>query len=364
MEYRVLDISKDPTEQGFKDSDYDLIVASNTIHATRSLSESLLNVRKLLAPNGRLLLQELYTHSKWINCVLGFLPDWWCGEDDGRVDEPYVGPGRWQDELERAGFDRPHVVVDAEEPHQLNAVMIAKPKGASLKPINSQVTILYDQQGENVTALSQKLQSRGYTVQLCTFGDELPEHQDIISVLDDDSPFFQVVNEHRFKAFQRLLAHLGNSECGLFWVTRPSQVQCKDPLYAQILGAARSARNEDLVDFATCEVDNMAMSLDAVIDTFMHFQKRQEDESLRPDYEYAITKGTINVPRIYPFQYTEEASPESDGEYRMSLAAEKPGRLSSLRWQSKSIQTLVGDQVEIKVFAAGVSLKVRDPLEV
>ncbi|KAL9626525.1 MAG: hypothetical protein Q9204_007235, partial [Flavoplaca sp. TL-2023a] len=65
IEYRVLDISKDPAEQGFEDCEYDLIVATNALHATKSISKSLANVRKLLAPNGRFLLQELHSQSKW-----------------------------------------------------------------------------------------------------------------------------------------------------------------------------------------------------------------------------------------------------------------------------------------------------------
>lgn len=78
VEYRTLDISQDPAEQGFENSEYDLIVATNAIHATPSLSQSLANVRKLLAPNGRFLLQELqlHTESKWINCMFGLLEEW------------------------------------------------------------------------------------------------------------------------------------------------------------------------------------------------------------------------------------------------------------------------------------------------
>jgi len=75
IEYKVLDISKDPLEQGFSLGDYDLIIASNVciattsnssvteifqvLHATPSLNKTLSNVRTLLQPQGRLFLQEL-----------------------------------------------------------------------------------------------------------------------------------------------------------------------------------------------------------------------------------------------------------------------------------------------------------------
>ncbi|KAI9730332.1 MAG: hypothetical protein M1835_003575, partial [Candelina submexicana] len=59
IRYAVLDISKDPIEQGFEAGTYDLILASNVLHATPSIQSTLQNVRCLLHPQGQLLLQEL-----------------------------------------------------------------------------------------------------------------------------------------------------------------------------------------------------------------------------------------------------------------------------------------------------------------
>ncbi|KAK2003782.1 putative polyketide synthetase [Colletotrichum falcatum] len=59
MNFRVLDIEKDPSAQGFEEGSYDLIVASLVLHATRNLKETMVNVRKLLKPGGYLLLLEI-----------------------------------------------------------------------------------------------------------------------------------------------------------------------------------------------------------------------------------------------------------------------------------------------------------------
>lgn len=59
IEYKALDISKNPLEQGFTAAEYDLIIASNVLHATPWLHETLTNVRTLLQPKGQLFLQEL-----------------------------------------------------------------------------------------------------------------------------------------------------------------------------------------------------------------------------------------------------------------------------------------------------------------
>lgn len=68
IEYLPFDMSKDPSEQGFGDRKYDLILATNVIHAAKSLNESLRNVRSSLTPNGRLLLGPT---SEWITYVWG-----------------------------------------------------------------------------------------------------------------------------------------------------------------------------------------------------------------------------------------------------------------------------------------------------
>lgn len=59
IEYRTLDVSRDPVDQGYEANSYDLVVASNVFHATRSISETLSNVRKLLKPGGRLMFVEI-----------------------------------------------------------------------------------------------------------------------------------------------------------------------------------------------------------------------------------------------------------------------------------------------------------------
>ena len=54
IDYRVLDIEKDPVDQGFEPHGYDLLIAANVLHATCYLDETLAHCRALLAPSGLL----------------------------------------------------------------------------------------------------------------------------------------------------------------------------------------------------------------------------------------------------------------------------------------------------------------------
>ncbi|MFC7556565.1 class I SAM-dependent methyltransferase [Pseudoroseomonas wenyumeiae] len=52
MDYRLLDIERDPAEQGIEPGSVDLVIAANVLHATRDLSETLAHVRRMLRPGG------------------------------------------------------------------------------------------------------------------------------------------------------------------------------------------------------------------------------------------------------------------------------------------------------------------------
>ena len=55
ISYQVLDIERNPEEQGFDLHKFDIILATNVLHATRNLYKSLSRAQKLLAPGGLLL---------------------------------------------------------------------------------------------------------------------------------------------------------------------------------------------------------------------------------------------------------------------------------------------------------------------
>lgn len=355
MEYATLDISKDPLEQGFDGCKYDLILATNVIHATRSLNDSLSNVRKLLHQDGRFLLHELTPTSKWVNYVWGTFTGWWYGEADGRADEPYISVDRWSRELKAAGFRDPDAaVLDSAEPNQLNAMILVRP--AMENAPNKCVTLLTLPESRHVSSILQGLGRRGFTVHRCGLQDfPLPAGQDVISLLDDDGPFFENMDDQRFQSFKNLVDNL--KDCGILWVTALSQTQCQDPRFGQINGIARTLRSEMLVDFATCEVDNVSISVDRIIDVFERFQIRQEDLTLKPELEYAIVENTVQVGRIHPFSVRTELL-TSDSNDSIVLRTSKPGRLNALHWANQESEALKGNDVEVEIYATGLNFKV------
>ncbi|KAF2138887.1 uncharacterized protein K452DRAFT_276732 [Aplosporella prunicola CBS 121167] len=358
MEYSVLDIGQDPAEQGYELGSYDLIIATNVLHATPSLGETLVNVRKLLQPKGKLLLQELCSDAKWFNFIVGVLPGWWLGEPDGRPEEPYVSPQRWDKELAQAGFAGAEAVIyDEEMPYHTNATIIASPL---VEPkVNRKVSVLTtDPNCPAATRLVNSLTKHGFMVDFSSLSDTPKADQDIISVLDlEGKAFLTDVSEQQFRSLQGYLTSLTSS--GMLWLTRPAQVESSDPQYAQILGLARSVRNELSIDLATLEIDDIQdeSTFDRILDVLGKFQNRSKDQEIDPDFEYAIVKGVINIPRFHWISVSNELSAGTDAEAPKTLEIGKRGLLKTLRWVQRPEIKLTGDEVSVKVKAAGMNFK-------
>ena len=104
--FRRLDIEQAPQAQGFAPGAFDVVVASNVLHATVDLRRTLGHVRSLLAPGGVLVLIETVARRAWIDLSFGMTEGWWRFDDAAlRHDHPLLGTGAWIDLLASAGFD-------------------------------------------------------------------------------------------------------------------------------------------------------------------------------------------------------------------------------------------------------------------
>lgn len=96
MVFKVLDIEKNVTDQGYGEESFDLVIASLALYATKNLEATLSNVRRLLKPGGYLLLLEITDpNSMRFGLTLGGLPAWWLGHQEGRTLSPCVSIERW-----------------------------------------------------------------------------------------------------------------------------------------------------------------------------------------------------------------------------------------------------------------------------
>ncbi|KAJ8130650.1 hypothetical protein O1611_g2979 [Lasiodiplodia mahajangana] len=355
VNFATLDIDETMESQGFEGASFDLIIAAGIINTSASLQQSLKGLRGLLSPNGRLLLEEPRAGLLWTKFVLGILPNWWSHREDGREHEPFVDTARLQEELRLAGFANVQE-VELNSEHWTNSVLIARPRVPTTP--KKKITLLCNGESRGSNLVVQELASRGYEVQHASLGQPVPQDQDVLALLDEERPFLENLDAVTFAHLKSLtLEHLSGSS-SLFWVTRRSSTECKDPRFAQIIGLARSLRSETAADIATCEMDEITTPGDAeaLADVLAAFQKRDGDGVLGPDYEYSICDGKASVHRIFPFALDKELQ-FSDQSDEACVSIRQPGRIDTLTWSSHHATAPKEGEVEIEVYATGLNFR-------
>lgn len=115
MRFSYLDISANPRKQRIQDP-YDIVVATNVLHATSDIARALQHIKVLLRPGGYLLLNESVRSQLFSTMTFGLLPGWWKATDkyDRLEGSPLLSRERWLTLLRDAGFFDIRSAVPAE----------------------------------------------------------------------------------------------------------------------------------------------------------------------------------------------------------------------------------------------------------
>ena len=207
------------------------------------------------------------------------------------------------------------------------------------------------------------LERHGFIVDLVSLADD--PKQDVISILDLErgDSFMAGITPEDYTLLKRFVARLHPS--GILWLTKACQIRCAEPQYAQILGLARTLRNELAIDFATLELDNPGgtPALDAICEVYQKFQNRAKDGDVDVDYEYALASGSVHIPRFHWISVADRlAISPSKGETPKRLEIGKKGSLKSLQWVDRPPHPeVMGNGVSVEVRAVGMNFKVFRP---
>lgn len=100
MDFRVLDVEAEPDD--YLISSQHIVLSTNCIHATRDLSISCANIRKMLRDDGFLALVEMTRPLPWVDFVFGVLDGWWLFQDER--DYVLASEQHWERVLQSSGF--------------------------------------------------------------------------------------------------------------------------------------------------------------------------------------------------------------------------------------------------------------------
>ncbi|EKV04975.1 Polyketide synthase-nonribosomal peptide synthetase [Penicillium digitatum] len=263
MVFKTLDIEKPVVNQGYTERSYDIIIAANVLHATRKLDATLQNVRSLLKPGGFLVLVEVTGHEVLrLTFIMGGLPGWWLGEEDGRRLHPGITPMEWDLMLQATGFSGVDLVYHdlADGRKHCTSLLVSQAVDDRYLGLRDPLPAMADLAQEApllviggrtlaVSKMSKELQkmiprSWQRQVQVITDLDSLNNSSlkpgtDVICLHELDSPLFSVaMNDLRLRLVQTLLINAKN----VIWVVRNGQ--SASPESNMFLGIARAMFQE------------------------------------------------------------------------------------------------------------------------
>lgn len=191
VKYAKLDLERDPTTQGYERHSFDVIVASQVLHATADLSVTAAHLRDLLAPDGLLAFAEVVARDPipLLDIVFGTLEGWWRFTDrDRRPDYPTMTTDRWRTLLEEAGFtDFAEASGEPDEKLVCGVLMARAPEASAETPASSPTSdaaaepaasaasgrwLVFADQGGIGSRVAERLAAAGSSVVMVTRGVE------------------------------------------------------------------------------------------------------------------------------------------------------------------------------------------------
>lgn len=105
-DFRVLDIEKDPMEQGMELGSVDIVFGTNVFHATRNISDTINNAKKMLKANGLFIVNEVVQVQIFTTLTFGLTKGWWLFMDgENRMKgSPLLSEEQWKQVMDDSGI--------------------------------------------------------------------------------------------------------------------------------------------------------------------------------------------------------------------------------------------------------------------
>ncbi|KAL8766899.1 MAG: hypothetical protein Q9209_006447 [Squamulea sp. 1 TL-2023] len=381
MTYNKLDISQDPLSQGFSAESYDVVLASNVLHATPDIISTLRNARTLLKPNGRLVLMEAVHDAAPHFLPFVLLEGWWLSRDSYRskLDGPLLTKGLWNNLLEANGFSSIQGYVDdypGQPEHLFSAIWSTKLDNQEVirkKEVDLSVTVYHSFSEEDDVGfakivsdnLAQQIGGTSTIKHLLQYGND--ENTPMCVVLDKQqrSILSNLSSEMFFKVKSLLL-----QAPSLLWVLPDTS----HPDASIIKGVLRSLRLEASSSrLILLEAPFNAHGAGA-IGRVAHHMTWDPKSAINDEQEYSLIDNILHVPRLQLAEapketFITEAGGSVKGEQNIwqedaaiEMTVDVVGSPDSVHFRySDILNTELGDE-EIIVRVAAVGMNFRDLL--
>ncbi|KAH9896278.1 hypothetical protein F4778DRAFT_783560 [Xylariomycetidae sp. FL2044] len=353
MIFKTLDIEKAPVEQGFTPGSYDLVIASNVLHATATLADTLRHVRSLLKPGARLVLIEVTNmESSMSNAIWGTLPGWWRATEDNRQQGPLCTALQWAQNLRQNGFTdlELHVPNHSEPAHQTLSLKARSSREA--QPVDIALFLKAEEVQHCDIVDYTSIANRNVKFDVC------------VSLIELEGSLLSSMQEADLASLKNI-TEFSNQ---IFWITSRTGSTPEIPEGSMVSGFSRAITQEQPgLRFVTIEVREVS----EVVNTFRNIYQSARNIVQSVDFEsdYMPEDTTILIPRVIePTEINEQVHsqvgrpemvrktvPENDKEaLELRFAT---GHIDSVYFakDDTAYKPLRDDEVEIRVCAAPVN---------
>jgi acyl transferase domain-containing protein/NADPH:quinone reductase-like Zn-dependent oxidoreductase/SAM-dependent methyltransferase len=382
MEFGTCNIENGPLTQGFQPESFDLIICANVLHATKSIQETLTHCLALLKPGGRLILSEVTIKRIFSGFIMGPLPGWWLGEEDGRKGGPLLDVAEWDTALDKAGFSGVDMDVrgDSEASNEpVSLIVSTKPATTRPQPASKYVVIhtgTAESSGlaETIKSVFQNASLDIHTAEWGSFIDKDVAHRYTLCLAEWESPVLANITDEDWNRIHRVV----RESVGTLWITGGSAMECTHPMKSLMVGLSRAIRNEDAGSrLATLDIeppeslaDRTALTEAAQSILRVALEHSRADPA-HEDHEFASRGSQVYVPRVERVQSVDSAlrTYEAKGEPQpvsftacgrpLKLTIKTPGLLDTFRWVEDELyyMELQEDWIEVQVKAVGLNFK-------
>lgn len=388
VQYKSLDIEKDPGTQGFAPHSFDLIIAANVLHATEDLSKTIDHVSSLLVPGGKLFLIEGTRPIRFGDLIVGLTEGWWRFKDKSlRPTHALISEGKWRSLLSEKGFGDIQLspfedlegvlgtqrLILTQAPQANDGAAAARPWMifADSRGLGEQLVGLLERDGIRCTTVTkgktfERVSHQRFAVNpsrrselLLLFGEtgnQDPDNIVCLWSLDEDKhlkgePTSQVLDE--CEQLLNVLASLPpESQSGrkLWVVTQGAQpfASGRAPMLVQSSIAALSstiAREFPGLKCTSIDLD-LGSSAEQAQSLLREFRGKKDEGSI------AIRSGVRYVPRVTAVTTEGNSKDKPRQAYRLEIAT--PGMLDSLALKPLQRRNPRPGEVEVEIHATGL----------
>nr|ALQ32775.1 putative polyketide synthase [Fusarium babinda] len=306
--YKKLDISQDPAQQGFSLEDYDLVIASNVLHATPNMTNTVDHVRSLLKPNGRLVVLEAGLHAPLV-LPFALLPGWWLAEDDYRSLErgPLLSKDKWSQLFSDRGFSGLDGVIEGYPGDPENILSILTTTRVSLPgavgdstPITICGPMIEDSEAEFAQTISDLIaESLGCETDIKPFAEIEPSEDQYLLFLDSaENSIFKDVSDETFTLLRDAFLQVK----GLLWVIPQNHTPDGDTVKGMLrtVRLEQGSRNLLMLEDLPCNEEGSS--------AIVRLAKKLRDSDFikSQDHDFTWRDGYLWLPRYRPLHEARE----------------------------------------------------------